>query len=275
MPLKNANWKTRCHWKTRPEKHDAVEKRDLKNGTKKSKFRCVDTVTARNCVKTSPKPERFEIIPKRCEMKTETLGGVVWTQNPVLFRPALVPNLPYLKTVTLAAFRLIFFALLWGPSELSLTCQQILTVSCEHTRTLPTYSSCRHRVKIALTTIFRSCFIHISSLVFLITFALFFFFSGLLTGSPPAPPKPYFQPIKQSTSAPASPLSFSARLCSGSSPFAHLTSAPSPKHSLVYPPPQTINIQDFTAHFNRGLISHTLGWPSEAVEKQVYDTIYI
>ena len=163
MPLKNANWKTRCHWKTRPEKHDAVEKRDLKNGTKKSKFRCVDTVTARNCVKTSPKPERFEIIPKRCEMKTETLGGVVWTQNPVLFRPALVPNLPYLKTVTLAAFRLIFFALLWGPSELSLTCQQILTVSCEHTRTLPTYSSCRHRVKIALTTIFRSCFIHISS----------------------------------------------------------------------------------------------------------------
>ena len=147
----------------RAEKHDAVEKRDLKNGTKKSKFRCVDTVTARNCVKTSPKPERFEIIPKRCEMKTETLGGVVWTQNPVLFRPALVPNLPYLKTVTLAAFRLIFFALLWGPSELSLTCQQILTVSCEHTRTLPTYSSCRHRVKIALTTIFRSCFIHISS----------------------------------------------------------------------------------------------------------------
>ena len=40
-----------------------------------------------------------------------TLGGVVWTQNPVLFRSTLVPNTPYLKTVTLIAFRVIFFAL--------------------------------------------------------------------------------------------------------------------------------------------------------------------
>ena len=54
-----------------------------------------------------------------------------------------MPNLPYLKTVTLIAFRVIFFALfenVWGLSELLLTSQQILTASCEHTRILPLFS---------------------------------------------------------------------------------------------------------------------------------------
>ena len=66
-----------------------------------------------------------------------TLGDVGWTQNLVLFRPVLVPNLPYLKTVTLTAFLVTFFALfktVWGLSELLLIGQQILTVSSEHTR---------------------------------------------------------------------------------------------------------------------------------------------
>lgn len=57
-----------------------------------------------------------------------TLGGVLWTQNPILFRSALVPNLRYLKTVTLAAYRAIFFAHLEIEVELLVSCEQNLMV---------------------------------------------------------------------------------------------------------------------------------------------------
>ena len=62
--------------------------------------------------KRHPNRRDSKTIPKLCEMKTKSLAvSGMWTQNLVLFRPALMTSLPNLKTVTVIAFRVIFVAL--------------------------------------------------------------------------------------------------------------------------------------------------------------------
>ena len=63
------------------------------------------------CENVNPNLSDMKTIPKRCEMKMEHLAVLCEHKILVLFRSALMPNLAYLKTITLTAFRVIFVTL--------------------------------------------------------------------------------------------------------------------------------------------------------------------
>ena len=85
----------------------------LKVTHKKKRYR-IHTVLDRNCVKLSLLPARFENdsrLYKRCEVKTEQLAVSCEHDKMLFFRPASVPNLPYLKTITLVSVLFSLFYL--------------------------------------------------------------------------------------------------------------------------------------------------------------------
>ena len=106
----------------------------VENGTKKLQK------PGRSCVKPTFQPELA--IWKRF------LNDVTWKRNPWLCRVnrkygtfssrfSVEPSLS--QNSNLNCFLCYFLCHIWGLSELSLTCQHILTASREHTKTLPFY----------------------------------------------------------------------------------------------------------------------------------------
>jgi hypothetical protein len=48
------------------------------------------------------------------------------------------------------------------------------------------------------------------------------------------------------------------------------TTVASIKQPILHPPPQSVNLQEFVNQCSRELITHTLGWPADSMEKQVF-----
>ncbi|CAB3998632.1 WW domain-containing adapter with coiled-coil isoform X1 [Paramuricea clavata] len=78
----------------------------------------------------------------------------------------------------------------------------------------------------------------------------------------------HFQPIKQSNSNPSSPQPFHPRSYQSMAPAVQRTTVASIKQPILHPPPQSVNLQEFVNQCSRELITHTLGWPADSMEKQ-------
>lgn len=84
-----------------------------------------------------------------------------------------------------------------------------------------------------------------------------------------APGPTHFQAIKQSILTPNSLQTFHPRSYQSTAPAVQRTTVASIKQPILHPTPQTVNLQEYVNSCNRELITHTLGWHADSVEKQV------
>jgi hypothetical protein len=101
----------------------------------------------------------------------------------------------------------------------------------------------------------------------IVTETQLFVFSGAVSSRSPGPS--HFQPIKQPNSNPNSPQPFHPRSYQSTAPAVQRTTVTSIKQPILHPPSQTVNLQEYVNQFSRELITHTLAWPADTVEKQV------